>query len=48
MKSRYNNIDGLRTIAAISIIIMHVLYNGNYLTNLGGVQVNYWAICTIC
>lgn len=30
MKQRYENLDGLRTYAAIGIILMHVLSNGNY------------------
>ena len=29
-KKRYDNLDGLRTYAAIGIILMHVLSNGNY------------------
>lgn len=30
MKERYNNLDGLRAYAAIGIVMMHVLENGNY------------------
>ena len=32
-KEQYRTIDGVRTVAAIAIIAMHVLENGNYAIN---------------
>ena len=28
--NRYNNIDGLRVLSALAIVMMHVLINGGY------------------
>ena len=36
MKERYENLDGIRTFAALGILCMHVLILGQFPENTGG------------
>lgn len=36
MKERYENLDGIRTFAALGILCMHVLILGQFPNNTGG------------